>query len=294
MCVGAKAHRCWLGTAFHGPTAAKRIATAVFREIESLPNFDEAFLDAVNAEAKRVDGVRVERLAELAAQAQKLEREISHVMAFIRGGDISSRVRDDLARLEQQLAAVQAEKEQTEQIPSDILVIPPVARIKAVANEALSALAKDSPEFGKVMRAIIPKVVVFPYRLCVGGRVVLRAKFRLRVSNLLPEKRIQQVLEQPLERVLTVDLFNPTQPEAYRRRICDLRAGGMTQREAADRCGLTITAAQDAAGLQRRMDALGLTDPYVAVTQPPDDYGKFRRHLHSRYRFEPLEGAGQF
>jgi hypothetical protein len=68
----------------------------------------------------------------------------------------------------------------------------------------------------------------------------------------------------------------------------------MTQREAADQCGLTVTAAQDAAGLQRRMDTLGLTDPNVAVTEPPDDYGKLRRHLHSRYRFEPVEGAGQF
>jgi hypothetical protein len=130
--------------------------------------------------------------------------------------------------------------------------------------------------------------------LCIGGLIVLRARFRLRVSNLLPDRRVQQTLQQPLERVLTVDLFDPPQPETFRRRVCELRAGGMTQREAADQCGLTVTAAQDAAGLQRRMDTLGLTDPYVAVTEPPDDYGKLRRHLHSRYRFEPVEGAGQF
>jgi hypothetical protein len=67
----------------------------------------------------------------------------------------------------------------------------------------------------------------------------------------------------------------------------------MTQREAAGQCGLTVTAAQDAAGLQRRMDALGLTDPYVAVTKPSDDYRKLRRHLHGRYRFESLENPGQ-
>ena len=39
---------------------------------------------------------------------------------------------------------------------------------------------------------------------------------------------------------------------------------------------------------------IGLTDPYVAVTEPPDDYAKLRRHKHKRYRFEPLEGAGEF
>jgi hypothetical protein len=144
------------------------------------------------------------------------------------------------------------------------------------------------------MRLIIPKIVVFPVRLCYGGLVLLRARFRLRVSNLVPDKRVYEVLQQPLERVLTVDLFDPPHPEAFRRRICELRAGGITQKKAALECGLTITAAQDAAGLQRRMDALGITDAYVPVTQPPDDYGKFRRHLHSRYRFEPVEGAGQF
>ena len=123
---------------------------------------------------------------------------------------------------------------------------------------------------------------------------MLRAKFRMRISELLPDRRVQQALRQPLERVLTIDLFDPPQPESFRRRICELRAGGITQREAADLCGLTITAAQDAAGLQRRMNAFGLTDPYLAVTEPPDNCGKRRRHLHHRYRFEPLEGAGQF
>jgi site-specific DNA recombinase len=294
MCTGAKIHRCWLGTAFNGPLAAERIATAVFHELESLPEFDEAFLASVNAEAKRLDGHRAERIAELSAHAQKLEREIGHVLAFIRGGDGSPRVRVDLTRLEQELAVVQAEQRQIEKTPSTVLVIPPVGEIKSIANAAVSGLAKDSLEFGKVMRLLIPRVVVFPYRLCTGGRVVLRAKFRMRVSNLLPDRRVQQALQQPLERVLTVDLFDSPQPEAFRSRICELRTGGMTQREAADQCGLTVTAAQDAAGLQRRMDALGLTDPYVAVTEPPDDYGKLRRHLHSRYRFEPLEDAGKF
>jgi hypothetical protein len=68
----------------------------------------------------------------------------------------------------------------------------------------------------------------------------------------------------------------------------------MTEKEAARECGITITAAQRAAELQRQMDALSLSDPHVAVTQPPDDNGKSRRHKNKRYRFEPLDGAGEF
>ena len=294
MCQGAKLHRCWLGTSCDGPQTAERVAAAVFREIERLPDFDEAFVAAVTAEAKCLDGERAEQLVKLSADQRKLEREIDNLLSFIRGGDSSSRVREDLSRLEEQLQLLRAEARRLEKTPSDAISIPPVSEIKAMARTALSELAKESPEFGKVMKLIIPKIVVFPVRLCIGGLIVLRAQFRLRVSNLLPDRRVQQALQQPLERVLTVDLFDPPQPETFRLRVCELRAGGMTQREAADQCGLTVTAAQDAAGLQRRMDTLGLTDPYVAVTEPPDDYGKLRRHLHSRYRFEPLESAGEF
>jgi hypothetical protein len=56
---------------------------------------------------------------------------------------------------------------------------------------------------------------------------------------------------------------------------------------------LTITAAQRAASLQRLMEASQLTEPYVLFTDPPDDNNKLRRHRNKRYRFEPIEGAGE-
>jgi site-specific DNA recombinase len=294
MCQGAKLHRCWLGVACDGPLAAAKIADAVFQEIERLPDFDEAFVEAVNAEAKRLDGDRAERLAQLSGQGQKVRRDISHLVSFIRGGDSSPHVREELARLEEQLTVLRAEEQRLEKLPSDAIEIPPVAEIKTIARAACSELAKDSPEFGKVMKLIIPKIVVFPFRLCDGGHIVLRASFRLRVSNLLPDKRSQEALQQPLERVLRVDLFDPPQREACRRRILEMRSSRLTERQAAKACHITITAAQRAAGLQRRMDARALTDPYIAVPEPPDDYSKFRRHKHKRYRFEQLEGAGEF
>jgi hypothetical protein len=64
--------------------------------------------------------------------------------------------------------------------------------------------------------------------------VVLRARFRLRVSNLVSDKRAQEALQQPLERALTVDLFDPPLRETFRQRVCELRAGGVTQNDAAE------------------------------------------------------------
>jgi DNA invertase Pin-like site-specific DNA recombinase len=294
MCQGAKDYRCWLGTSCDGPLAAERVSTAVVEEIERLPDFDEALIEAVTAESRRLDSDRDQQHAHLCRQVQRLDKEIGNIMVFIRGGDSSSRVREDLTRLEEELQRTRAEVKRLEKMPSDAIVVPPVTEIKAMARAAFSGVAKESPDFGKLMKLIIPKIVVFPVRLCDGGLVVLRGRLRLRLSNLLLNTRVQDVLLQPLERILTVDLFEAPQREAYRRQICDLRKSGTTQEDAAGQCGLTITAAQRSAGLQRQMNERGLTDSYVTITEPPEDYRRLRRHLHRRYRFEPLEDAGQF
>ena len=69
-----------------------------------------------------------------------------------------------------------------------------------------------------------------------------------------------------------------------------MRASGMREQEVADRLGITKTAAQSAAALQRTMDANGITDPWQPVTEPPSNDRRMKRHRHKRYKFEPLEG----
>ena len=69
-----------------------------------------------------------------------------------------------------------------------------------------------------------------------------------------------------------------------------LRAEGLTFRQAAARLGLTMPAAQAAMALHRLMAESGVADPYQAITAPPEDGWKLRRHKHRRYRFEPLNG----
>lgn len=51
----------------------------------------------------------------------------------------------------------------------------------------------------------------------------------------------------------------------------------------------THPAVQNAIRLARQMKALGIGDPYVALTEPPEGDKRMRRHKHRRYRFEPLK-----
>ena len=210
-----------------------------------------------------------------------------------RTGKSSEMLDQELDRLEQEQKRAKAELTCVGREPLNTVEIPPVQRIRELAGAALKDLAVDTQEFARVVRRLVPRVVVFPFRLCDGGAVVLRAQFRLSLANLLPDRRVGEVLRRPLTKTIEVDLFDPSERQAFRTRVVALRAAGATEDKAAEDCGITVTAAQRAAALQQKMDSLGISDPYLPVAAPPDDCGKLRRHKHPQYRFEPLPGAGE-
>src|SRR5262249_61883339 len=98
----------------------------------------------------------------------------------------SSMLLEELDRLEKQKAQLAWERQQIERLPKDSLRLPAMAQIKAQAFEAFDQLAVTSPEFGRLLRRLIPRIVVLPYRLCDGGHPVLRAHFSLQLVSLLP------------------------------------------------------------------------------------------------------------
>ena len=166
-----------------------------------------------------------------------------------------------------------------------------MAEIKAQAFEAFDKLAVTSPEFGRLLRQLVPRIVVRPYRLCDGGHPVLRAHFTFSLESLLPAAPGTERLRPAVQRSLVVDLFEAPQRAAYRGPVLELTANGLGQREIAWELGLTQPAVQRAVALGRRMAALGIADPYLPLAAPPDDYERLRRHKHPRFRFEPLAGG---
>jgi len=295
MCSGARSHRCWNGVTFDGTLAAPRIAAAILSEAELLQDFDPAFREMVNEEAGRLDDQRDHRIRDLKQKLEDVIRAISRVLAFISKTDVeaTASVSEELQRLEREKMRFKAEITEAEKTPSHAIEIPTAEEIKHLARESISELVPHSPEFVRAMRKLAPKILVFPYRLCDGGGIVLRARFRLELGNLLPNRQAAAALREPLTRVLTVNLFDSPQREEMRSRIIALRAAGKSERQAAVECRITTTAAQRAASLQRMMDIMGITDPYVAILHPPEDCQKRRRHKSPDYRFDPLPGAGE-
>lgn len=295
MCEGARGYQCWNGITVDGPLAVKNISTSVFSEIQLLENFDPTFLEMVNEDARRLDAGRETRLKEINRELHAVQQEIENVMKFVRSGDSSERVRAELRRLEEEREKpLLRTKDEIERLPTCEIVLPSAGEVKDFGREAFQDLATSSFEFAKRMSALTGKIYVYPFRLCDGGQIVLRAKIRLQLANLLRDKRLRQLLQRPLERVLKIDLFDPPQRVGFREQILagrqEVDASGhkKTEREVATSLGITITAAQHTAALDRLMKLQGLNDPYVRLLEPPADYAKLRRHLHPRYHFEPL------
>jgi hypothetical protein len=257
--------------------------------IETLDDFDPVYLNLVGQQVASAGSSRPERLATERQKEARVRAEIANVLAFIRGGTQTQSLRDELNRLEAELRQIVMKCNAIEQEPTDATPIPSLAQLKQIARQSMARQATTPYEFGRIMRELIPKIRVFPYRLCDGGGTVLRAQFTLSLASLLTSVQCHDDLDKVLSREMTVDLFDPPQREAHRREIIFLRAQGLTEKTIAQQLDITITAAQRAAALQRRMDQLGLSDAYIPVTVPREDTQKSWRHLHPRYKFEPLE-----
>jgi DNA invertase Pin-like site-specific DNA recombinase len=288
MCRGAHAYSCWKGITADGPLAAEKLITAFRAQIAALPDFDPVLLDLVRQECLKAQDSRGQRQHELTQQLATNQRAIQHILAAIREDGHSSSLMDDLKRLEQQNTELQWQQQDLVRSSAGAPKLPTMAEIKALAFESMDKLAVTSPEFGRLLRLLIPRIVVWPYRLCDGGHPVLRAHFSFSLAPLLPEVPARGKLAGMMQRSLMVDLFVPPQREVYRWPVMELTSNGLTQRKIACELGLTLPAVQAAVVLTRRMEALEIDDPYIRLTGPMDDYDRMCRHKHPRYHFEPL------
>src|SRR5262249_35241323 len=141
--------------------------------------------------------------------------------------------------------------------------IPSIAVIKSHIRKAVQAKS-DTTEFARCMRVLAPSITVLPYQLLDGGAVVLRAKVVVTLTSFIPGLLGTRLKSDVLEREIVVDLFDQPQREAIRTQLVQMRAT-MTEREAAKKLKVTITAAQRSMVLQRMMDEQNLTDPYVLL-----------------------------
>jgi hypothetical protein len=291
LCRGACEYRCWNSLTLNGPIASDKLFDAILDQIELVPGYDAALIDAVRIEVSQWDSVHAARLDGITREVSRLQSEGDRLMAAIKLGDPPQRLVDDLRESGRQLASALAAKKSIEAEQPPVCDLPPIDELKRTAREALRTAKACPGEMSALLRKLIPEIRVFPVRLCDGGKITLRAKFVLSLVPLLSANQQTEAVERCLSVELQVDLFDYPQREKFRGQVVQMREAGLTESVIASALTITKTVVQQAAALSRLMIKLGLTDPYLNVVNPPDDYGKLRRHRHHRFKFQRFDDA---
>lgn len=290
MCSGAREHRCWNGMAVDARIATEKIAKAVLAELDGMPEFDKALRDQVNEEVRAAEADRGRDVEGLRGELEEVRKKLDRILELTEKTGHTPTIVERLLVLETERDRLGLELAERERAPRQPMELPNIERLRVLAVEAFKDLLAGSPEAARLAQRLLPRLEVIPYRIVDAEAVEPRAHMTLDLTALVPEARALEGRLGPLKRELVVDLFDMPQRAAFREQILALRAGGLSEKEVAARLGLTITAAQRAASLDRLMKQQGLTDPYMRMTEPPEDSKRSRRHRNPRYRFEPLAG----
>ncbi|MDG3005898.1 recombinase family protein [Paludisphaera mucosa] len=290
ICSGARDHRCWNGATVGAGLAARMIARAVLAGVEGMCDFDAALRSELEREVELVEAEQGRTAAGLRRDAAEAARQVDNVVAAMTAAGPSAALVEKLHELEAERERLDFELAELARTPAEPLVLPTKERLRALAGEAFEGLLTDSQEAARLARRLLPRLEVIPYRLCDGEAVEPRAHLTVDLTALVPGTGALEGRLAPLKLELVVDLFEPPQRVAFRERVVELRASGSSEKKVAAQLGLTVTATQRAASLDRLMDEKGLADPYVRMTGPLEDSKRTRRHRHPRYRFEPLAG----
>jgi site-specific DNA recombinase len=288
MCSGAREYACWNGATFSGPETAEKIATAVLDAICKLPGYDETYEAALRAELERKSSTKQTRIAEFTTRLASTERKRENIIDAISESGGNPGLYDRLRQLEAEKADWQEKLRELEREPNATLQLPSTDELKRLACESFRALSHESPEFARLMKKLITTIVVDPFRPIDGGDVVLRARFTLSLVPLIPGLKSLAIEPQLFgSREIIVDLFESPQRIVFREQVVAMISQKMFQRDVGKELGITQPAVQNALKFNALMQAMSTSDPYVLVTEPPDDNNRFRRHKHSRYKFSP-------
>lgn len=289
MCAGARDYQCWNTCSFDGLAATESIVLAILDRIERLPNFDDEFRQRVEAQARvKIDESYHEEArarADECALTAKLDRLVEYMLLSPQSESLTSKLRE----LECRLVEIRSERAEIRSRRAGTPEMPAAAELKDRVRNAITSVARDDPEFARVMRKLVSQILIYPFQPMDSGRVVARAHIKLDLTTILPES-LAEATESVLVHSFWVDLFAKPAHIEFMHRFAEARAEPLTERQIAARFGFTQPIVQKSLALLREMQLRAIANPYLMLTSPPDDNPKFRVHRHRRYHFEPLPG----
>ncbi len=295
MCANSRQWHCWNSFGINGPLVHERLVGVITAELYNLQGFDAQFSELVRAAGKDISGGLARRWEQQERDEAKLAQQHENVVNAIAEYGPRPKLKDKLNTLEDEDKRLARGRYQLEMLGNRQLQLPKsVEELRQMLDDQFQRLAVGSPEFGDLMRLLVPEFHVYLVRLLDGGHPLPRARIRLDLAGSVPDAERVSGLKEMLNRVETLDLFErPPQRERIREEAVRLAASGFTQRQICAKLKEEkpkLPVVQQALALDETMKNLGVDSPYVMVLEPPTDYPKLKRHLNPKYEFRPLEG----
>jgi len=293
LCSGSHKYLCWNSIGINGAVVVDRVRTAITEVLYQLEGFDDQFRQLVElARNGSVDRAHAPR-KQIAAEEVQLVREKENLLAALKALGPKPMIVDEIEALEGRERDLARRRYLIEKSIKQPLRLPQsAAELRQGFEAQFQPLNVESPEFGNLLRQLVPEFDIYLVRLIDGGHLMPRARMKLAFNGISADVARVPALDDLLTRMVTVDLFDPPQRERIRLESVRLEGEVMQQRRIARELQEQPKQAAvfKALALHRQMLSLGLSSPYVVVREPPDDYPKLRRHRNRKYRFVPLDG----
>ncbi len=184
MCNGAYHYRCWNSLTLEGQDTVRRLTQAIWQKIRELPDFDSEFLATLRQRLAEETKRSQSRQKDLERQHDDVQRQIERVTEAIADIGNSPSLKDKLKSLENQLEETEVALSELREGQRDQIELPSMDDIRKAAEELFTTFVPEDQEAARLLRRLIPKMVVMPVRLCDNGAVVARVRLTLNLAAL--------------------------------------------------------------------------------------------------------------
>ena len=293
QCNGSREWHCWNAVGIDGERVTRQIVSAISIELLASEGFSDQFSDLVKEAQRRSGDSRESLLKKLTEREGTMAREKANVMAAIREFGTSDLTRQMMRDLQREQAKLNQQSREFEHLRENLGQLPTqVSDIREAFEKDFVSLAIGSVDFSHQLRKLISRFDVYLVQLMDGGHFSPCAKVEIALDGVVPALGQVPGVTDLLKRDLTLNLYDPPQREQIRLQAVGLYDGCRTQQQIAELLPNkpTATAVQKALALHQKMIAANVSSPYLLIQSPPDGDSRLRRHKHSRYQFQMLEG----
>ncbi|QVL30253.1 recombinase family protein [Telmatocola sphagniphila] len=287
QCSGAQAYKCWNAVTVNANVAARKILEAILRKLRELPEFDSLLLQNIRQQLQASSEADHSRVPTLVSEIEDLRRRMRNLSLEVAENGGNETYRATLREL-QGILDLKTEELSHRSAPPREVLFPTLRSLEHHLQNLLADPELDDPELARILHRFVNRLEFYPIQACNGGAIELRAHLEIRLDQLQLDSDLHQLPAEITTHSMEVDLFDYPAQIRIRSEALRLTAERWKQRDIARHLGTHQATVQRAISLERAMQNLGLSDPYIRLTQAPQNDSKIRRHLHPRYSFEPL------